>query len=373
MWRFVAQMFSDTGWPDDNFPRYFAARRKPQPRRGRKTSFRVGKVHGDQRGNVWYLTYFEDGRRYRPRIGADREEAQQHAAQINAQLTTHVPVASSFQSIAITDLRERWLEYHEHVARSSVQTIRRYRAATEHFVRFLNTHRVPLSTGRFSIEHAEQFAKSLRSIRVSPNGHPHSKKRLLLDKGVQYILECCRSLFGYALKCRHLPPYAENPFSALRLDRSTNEAVRPIVLLSSVQERQFLECCDDWQFRQWFLIDCDPLRAQGHKKDASSDDEKAEAFKTMKAVALWLCKEQRWPQPIVADSGNGSHLLFRVLLLPDGDLLHKVLLALAAKFDTPAVSIDTAVANSSRICRLHGTTNCKGEPTAERPHRRSDG
>ncbi len=225
-----------------------AARRSKTSRRARKTTFRVGKVRGDLRGDVWYLTFFEEGRRRRPRIGPDREEAEQHAAQINAQLTSHAPVALSFQSIAITDLQERWLEHHEHVARSSVQTIRRYRAATEHLVRFINSHRVPTSTGKFGVEHTEQFAKYLRSVRVSPNGHPHTAKRPLLDKGVQYILECCRSLFAYAIKCRHLPPYVENPFSSLRLPRSTSETARPIVLLTPPQERAFLESCDDWQF-----------------------------------------------------------------------------------------------------------------------------
>lgn len=225
-----------------------AARRTNSSRRNRSTSFRVGKVRGDRRGDVWYLTYHEDGRRHRPRIGPDRNEAEQHAAQINAQLTMHVPVAFSFQSISISELRDRWLEHHEHVARSSVQTIRRYRAATEHLISFVNTHRVPAMTGKFAIEHAEEFAKYLRSIRVSPNGHPRSKKRPLLDKGVQYILECCRSLFAYAIKCRHLPPYVENPFSSLRLSRSVQETSRPIVLFTLAQEREFLLACDEWQF-----------------------------------------------------------------------------------------------------------------------------
>lgn len=37
-----------------------------------KSSFRIGKVRGDLRGKNWYLTYHENGRRIRPRVGPDR-------------------------------------------------------------------------------------------------------------------------------------------------------------------------------------------------------------------------------------------------------------------------------------------------------------
>ena len=60
-----------------------------------------------------------------------------------------------------------------------------------------------------------EFVRYLRSVRVSPNGHPNTPKRPLLDKGVRYVLGCCRALFNHAARRRHLPPYAENPFAAL--------------------------------------------------------------------------------------------------------------------------------------------------------------
>ena len=43
-------------------------------------SFGVGKVRGDLRGKVWYLTYSEEGRRRRPRVGSDKDAARQMAA-----------------------------------------------------------------------------------------------------------------------------------------------------------------------------------------------------------------------------------------------------------------------------------------------------
>src|SRR5947207_3164301 len=99
--------------------------------------FRIGKVQAYLRGRVWYLCYHENGQRRRPRVGADREAARQLAAQINAQIEVGAPAALSFESVSIPDLRQRWLDHHEQVLRSSVQTINRYRTATDHLLRFL--------------------------------------------------------------------------------------------------------------------------------------------------------------------------------------------------------------------------------------------
>src|SRR5262245_15058640 len=103
----------------------------------RKSSFCIGKVRAYRRGRVWYLWYHGNGRRRRPRVGPDRKAARQLAAQINAQLEVGAPAALSFEQIAIPTLREHWLQHHELVLRSSVQTINRYRTATDHLLRFL--------------------------------------------------------------------------------------------------------------------------------------------------------------------------------------------------------------------------------------------
>jgi integrase len=210
-------------------------------------SFRVGKVRAYLRGQVWYLCYHENGRRRRPRVGPDRRAAQQLAAQINAQLHVGAPAALSFEPIAIPTLRERWLSHHEQVLRSSVQTIHRYRTATDHLLQFLEQRHVRQAC-HFQATYAEEFVRYLRGIEVSPNGHPNTAKRPLMDKGVRYILECCRALFNYAAKHRHLSPYADNPFRVLEIDRIPVDEWRPVELFTADQEKAFLEACDRWQF-----------------------------------------------------------------------------------------------------------------------------
>ena len=120
--------------------------------------------------------------------------------------------------------------------------------------------------------------------------------------------------------------------------------------------------------RRWLPIDADPRRP----KDVSSTDaEKAKALEVIQDIRCHL-HGLGWPSPILADSGNGYHLLY-LLDQPasDGGLVEHILKALAARFDTDAVALDQKVFNPARIWKIYGTTSCKGDSTPARPHRRS--
>jgi integrase len=217
-------------------------------------------LHGRHlRGRVWRLCYHDNGKRRRPRVGPDRQAARQLAAQVNAQLEVGAPAALSFEPIGIPELRRCWQGRHDQVLRSSVQTISRYRTATDHLLRFLAARPVRHAS-QFHAGHAGEFVRCLRALRVSPNGHAHAAKRPLLDKGLRYVLECCRALFNYAARRRCLSPYAENPFRALEIDRIPTQDARPIVLFTAEQERAFLEACDDWQFPLFLTLALTGLR-----------------------------------------------------------------------------------------------------------------
>lgn len=72
---------------------------------------------------------------------------------------------------------------------------------------------------------ASARSKLISAAKSGISAITNTAKRHLLDKGLCYILECCRTLFQFAAKRRHLPPYAENPFSALEI-ATTTSAVR---------------------------------------------------------------------------------------------------------------------------------------------------
>lgn len=122
--------------------------------------------------------------------------------------------------------------------------------------------------------------------------------------------------------------------------------------------------------RHRLLLDFDPVRPAGI---SSSDAEHQAALERASTCAAWLT-EQGWPAPIVADSGNGAHLLYRLDLPNDADskaLVEAVLKALAHRFDDEQVKLDTGVGNAARITKLYGTQARKGDPLPDRPHRMS--
>jgi hypothetical protein len=124
----------------------------------------------------------------------------------------------------------------------------------------------------------------------------------------------------------------------------------------------------DVLIRRWLLIDTDPVRPSGV---SATSEEKLQAWQSIRNVHQWL-QEQGWPEPILCDSGNGYHLLYRIdLPSDDGGLVKDVLKSIASRFDNARVKIDTSVFNPGRIVKLYGSTASKGDSLRARPHRRT--
>ena len=123
--------------------------------------------------------------------------------------------------------------------------------------------------------------------------------------------------------------------------------------------------------RRWFMIDLDPNRPAGI---SSSDEEKRCAFEKLEEVRAYLDDRFGGIAPVIGDSGNGWHLLYRIDLepLPENDhIIKSALEHINNKFGDDRVKIDLTVANRSRLTRLYGTMNRKGDHTEDRPHRQS--
>src|SRR5262249_40074867 len=149
------------------------------------------------------------------------------------------------------ELRQQFLDYHEHVLKSSVATVRRYRAATGHLEDFVAQQaRPPLAHE----VRPDAFAAHLRHVEVAPNGHRNTAKRRLRLKGIQFILETCRAMYSFAGKRCHLPPYAGNPFAELPLDRLKIEDAKPIFVFGAARELAFLRAAPAWAFPIHFTL-----------------------------------------------------------------------------------------------------------------------
>ncbi|MDD1728212.1 MAG: hypothetical protein LUQ50_03970 [Methanospirillum sp.] len=122
--------------------------------------------------------------------------------------------------------------------------------------------------------------------------------------------------------------------------------------------------------RRWLPIDIDPVRPSGV---SSSEQEHADALSRADSIAEFLTGIG-WPRPIIADSGNGAHLLYAIDL-PNDDpsriLVKSVLDSLDLRFSDSRCKVDISNSNASRIWKVYGTISRKGDNLPDRPHRRS--
>ena len=122
---------------------------------------------------------------------------------------------------------------------------------------------------------------------------------------------------------------------------------------------------------RWLPVDIDPARPSGV---SSSDAELSEAIGLREAIFLHVTKELGLPYPIQGMSGNGAHLLFRLPDIPVNEqtilFVKKNLEAIAGKFSTDKISIDTTVFNPARIWKLYGTKSRKGDEVPAGPGRK---
>jgi hypothetical protein len=151
-----------------------------------------------------------------------------------------------------------------------------------------------------------------------------------------------------------------NPSKSELLGRANN---RIVTCKNRTKVDEILKCSN-------FLIDIDPVRASG---TSSTDEAHNAAINLAKTVEVYLTSIG-WPQPLICDSGNGAHLVYKVDLPNNqeaSDKLSNVLRILAKKFDTENLKIDNSVSGPNGLTKLYGTHARKGDPTPTQPHRQS--
>lgn len=118
----------------------------------------------------------------------------------------------------------------------------------------------------------------------------------------------------------------------------------------------------------WLLVDVDPKRPAGV---SSTDAEKDSAYSVIKQIYSYL-RNIGFSSPVVCDSGNGYHLLYKTdLSTSNSEYIKRFLQALDMMFSSDLVDVDTTVFNPARITKVYGTIARKGSNTKDRPHRAS--
>jgi hypothetical protein len=181
---------------------------------------------------------------------------------------------------------------------------------------------------------------------------PHIESGYFDD--IEALASAASELTRYASGVYYIP----NIVNPALLARAANRT-RPINGESLTSDRDIIA-------RRWLLIDIDAKRPSGI---CSSDKEHEAAITKARQIRTELTK-RGWPQPILADSCNGGHLMYRLdLPVADDELVKRILEGLALMFDDEHSQVDTAVFNPARIWKLPGTFGRKGDDAVDRPHR----
>lgn len=122
--------------------------------------------------------------------------------------------------------------------------------------------------------------------------------------------------------------------------------------------------------RKWCLIDIDCEKPS----DTNSTDEEKELAKQVVNNVYKFLRDEGFEQPVICDSANGFHLLYKQAMLSNSEnteTMKNFLKVLDMYFSTDKVKIDCSTFNPSRICKLYGVISRKGADTKERPQRES--
>ncbi len=152
-----------------------------------------------------------------------------------------------------------------------------------------------------------------------------------------------------------------NPVMPDLLARAANHAIN--WARHTTNDREILN-------RRWLPIDFDPVRPAGI---SSTDDEHTAAIERATACRNWLHEQGILrTSTVLADSGNGAHILVRVNMPNDDtsrNLIRGVLEALDLRLSDSQVKVDLTTFNAARIFKLYGTLSRKGDDIPNRPHR----
>ena len=122
--------------------------------------------------------------------------------------------------------------------------------------------------------------------------------------------------------------------------------------------------------RKWCLIDIDVEKPS----DTNSTDEEKELAKQVVNNVYKYLRDEGFERPIVCDSSNGFHLLYKQAMVSNAkntETMKSFLKVLDMYFSTDKVKIDCSTFNPSRISKLYGVISRKGFDTKDRPQRES--
>lgn len=168
----------------------------------------------------------------------------------------------------------------------------------------------------------------------------------------------------------------ELPFGIYVIPQPANPALIARLGLEKIQKLEDNGLKDhEVSARRALTLDIDSIKAGGISGISATDEERAAALALTADVDAFLAA-RGWAAPLVASSGNGGHLVYR-LDLPNDQASHALvkaaILTLREAFkEDRRGDIDETVHNAARLWKVPGTMARKGLDTEERPHRMAE-
>jgi len=257
---------------------------------------RLGKVTIYRRGRSYWLYFRDGGKSIRKKIDGSLATARATASQVNVNLEQGHTSPFNFQTRPIAQAVRDFIEHCKDVRGLRIRSVRRYRAALDHFLEFLNTKPHLNNIDQVKEPTVEEFVRWLRRKERVRSGEKNGRKDKYKMGGIVFILSTCRTLFNYARKCRLLSPYEENPFSSFPVEKMrTRQTSSSVDLLNGSELSKFFEACDDWQFPLLFILSLYGLRAGelAHLLISDVDLNGDRFFIRSKPFMLWYTKTNR--------------------------------------------------------------------------------
>ncbi len=192
-----------------------------------------------QRGKNWYLDITYQGRRVRKRIGTSKRMAELALKDAEVKVIKK-EFGFASNDISIESLIEKFLEYNRTNHRAS--TLKRYKAVTDHFKRFLVEKRKDVvKLSQLTPEVIEGYKAFRRDEWINPNGKSPSVdngRKGARARTVNLELEGIKTMLNLAIKWDYLKDNPMKKVKPLKVDDK-----KPLRFLTEEECEQFLNAC----------------------------------------------------------------------------------------------------------------------------------
>jgi len=191
-----------------------------------------------KRGKVWYITYYQDGKRYRRSIGRDKKKAEAVLKEVEYKLSKGIQVSE--RKIKLDDYVNEFLDYIK--ARNQPKTHFNYSIALDHFRKYLKQ--------KEGVKYLSDVNMGMidRYISYRLNSPSPKRKNRPIDKStVNTEIKAIKRFFNRAVELNYL---ITSPAKNVKLLRSVKKTPR---FFSETEIEMILRTCKDEWVRNVYL------------------------------------------------------------------------------------------------------------------------